>query len=273
LEYFVSPAFGPQGTIFVGVAGGFDVISGSTDQVVTTVSTPCVTEYLAYDAVNEAVYDVGDSCSDNASDSVFAYPDAGPGPLGSATVVPQPDASLCARLEPSAVWSYCYAAVDPSSGVVAVGCPDVVSLIGPFPLTFVVTSWALDFGLTVALSFPTGYGESVTSSDVTITMLVPNGSYAYDIRLPGGYVSSPSSGTVEVSGGPARVPVAVTFTWWVWVALGTTIGVAVVGVRWHRARTRARKAAAEAALRWDLEHPFVGKGEPAERTGLSPRRP
>ncbi|MGC9145775.1 MAG: InlB B-repeat-containing protein, partial [Nitrososphaeria archaeon] len=55
-------------------------------------------------------------------------------------------------------------------------------------------------------------GVTKTSTNSTITFMIPPGNYTYTISYPSGYKASQSTGTVSVSASSVQAPVAVTYT-------------------------------------------------------------
>ncbi|MGC8580680.1 MAG: hypothetical protein ACP5MB_11605, partial [bacterium] len=86
------------------------------------------------------------------------------------------------------------------------------------------TSQEITFSQLKAVTFtesglPTGASWSVTlngvtktSTNSTITFMVPPGNYTYTISYPSGYKASQSTGTVSVSASSAPAPIAVIYT-------------------------------------------------------------
>ncbi len=243
------------------------VVSGSRFTVSPVTSLGCFADSLSTDPTNDVIYALG-NCGGTAGTPGTLF-------MLSATTYAI-EASLLAA--PHALFEYANTlestAVDPVTGDVltAFAAPtggSVVTIFGPFPVTFSTTVDALGLNWTASLTFPSGYVDAAFTEETGLTFWVPNGSYDFALRVPGDYWASPSSGTVGVQGAPAALHATVAWAWWGWAVLvlsSVALLPGAIAARRARASAREWKELAAARLRWDLEHPLV---PPADAPGTS----
>ncbi len=142
-----------------------------------------------------------------------------------------------------------------SGAVVVRGLPVTVAITFSYtiPVTFTQnivsngTAWTLYVNATNNASAALGTTQSgptswvVTSSGLTATLDLPNGTYVYTFTSPG---HAPTNGTFPVSGQPANLSVGAsgspsTLPWWIWAVIGIAIVVlALAGVVLWRGRRK-----------------------------------
>ncbi|MGC8580703.1 MAG: hypothetical protein ACP5MB_11725, partial [bacterium] len=92
----------------------------------------------------------------------------------------------------------------PSSGVITVNGRSVTQSITFTPLKTAVTRYKINFtesGLPPRTNWSMILnGTTLSSTNITITFSEPNGTYSYSVGSISGYSSSPSSGSLTVSG-------------------------------------------------------------------------
>jgi len=252
----VFPAVVPsERRIYIAGATGIEAISDSTNSVVGTFDLACLPGALVSDGANGDLY-VQALCDSGIT--VFGFSEAKSAEtVSAAPSTPNPGEQATDFL----------AAEDPFSGVVLTaylldsGAGELFA-VGPYEVTFSAALRTLGANWTVSLVSSTGVTERIASPDPTITVLVPNGSYRYSISLPAGYVASPSSGSVTVSGAAGRVTVTISYAGWLWATLGglgALLGALAVVCRRSWTRLVSARAPSRARLLWDLEHPFEPK--------------
>src|SRR6266568_1345194 len=194
-----------KGEVFVAnqASNNVTVISDVTNSVVADIAVGSYPTGVAYDAGKGEVF-VSNLLSNNVSvisdamNSVVATIDVGTSPFGAAYDSARGEVFV----------------VNSNSNNVSVISDTTDSVVATIPIGPIPSMYSVAFTET---GLPTGTSWSVTvngtaqsSTSGTITFSEPNGTYAYTVGSVSGYIASPSSGSVTVTG--ADVGTSIAFT-------------------------------------------------------------